>query len=159
MLACFNELFRTITIDPQHDNPFASPQTIEDSFLEDEQPSGKLPVTVVLAVLNCFFLGLLFLLVSTVFEDPVGGILLAINCWICIFGGSILFLGFRTIWSIAITYFGILFLTCAGLCLASFLGVVAETWAMLTLPGLVCGLGLILLAFPGSRRYYGHTNV
>lgn len=146
-------------MEPRDENPFASPQTIEDSFLEDEQPSGKLPVTVVLAVLNCFFLGLLFLLVSTVFEDPIGGILLAINCWICIFGGSILFLGFRTIWSIAITYFGILFLTCAGLVLAAFLGVVAETWAMLTLPGLFSGLSLTLLAYPTSRRYYGYTNV
>ncbi len=128
---------------------------MQDSSSEDEQPTRSLPVTVVLAVLNSFFLGLLLLLVYTVLEDRPGGTLLAINCWICIFGASMIFLRFRTIWFGAVAYFGFLFLTFASLVLASLLSVVTETWAVLTLPALLCGISLVLLAYPSSRRYYG----
>ncbi|RCS52728.1 hypothetical protein DTL42_07785 [Bremerella cremea] len=132
---------------------------IEESSLDNEQPAGMLPAASLLAILNASFLGLILLLVSYLLEYRLGSVLLAINGWFLIFGGSLLFLGIRTIWNVAITYLSLLLITFVGLIAASAVGLVSENWLMLLLPAILCALSLVLLAFPSSRRYYGFTHV
>lgn len=61
------------------ENPFASPQIIEDPPLDNEQPTGMLPAASLLAILNTSFLGLILLLVSYLLEYRLGSVLLALN--------------------------------------------------------------------------------
>ncbi|PQO46228.1 hypothetical protein [Blastopirellula marina] len=133
--------------EPNSDNPFASPQTIEPEEQERDSPrpaeSDFFPITVVFAVLGCSTVGMLAVIVGQVIH--YGG--LVFTGWIGVCLGMTLFFPFRWIWYVAIGYFVLLLLMVALITTSpNFLGL---------FPALLSAIVVLLMTLPSSRRYYG----
>ena len=141
--------------EPNSDNPFASPQSVEpeEPALLDRRAPDEVPITIVFAVLGCSTVGMLALMVGNVIHN--GG--LVVTGWIGVCLGMTLFFPFRWIWYVAIGYFVLLLLMVAliitspntfGLlpALPNFLGL---------FPALLSVIVMLLMTLPSSRRYYG----